>query len=154
MSYEDSWGKILGKRLQFRCKICPDGVGELADVVCGDAWHIKEGLPSFEEKPGQSLILARTAKGRQLLKDSEIAGYLKTQEFDLQILGTIQPYQKNRRRAIAPRLLALWLMRKPLPRYEGFYLTRNTWEARFWFSLKQLGGMLRRLILKNQFISR
>ena len=27
MSYDDSWGDILTKHVQFRCKICPDGVG-------------------------------------------------------------------------------------------------------------------------------
>ena len=27
MSYNDSWGDILTRHVQFRCKICPDGVG-------------------------------------------------------------------------------------------------------------------------------
>ena len=37
ISYNDSWGKILGKSLGFRCKICPDGIGMLADVAVGDS---------------------------------------------------------------------------------------------------------------------
>jgi coenzyme F420 hydrogenase subunit beta len=37
MSYADSWGGILSRHVQFRCKICPDGTGGFADVVCADA---------------------------------------------------------------------------------------------------------------------
>lgn len=144
-SYQESWGRILGPRLQFRCKICPDGVGEMADIVCGDAWHVEGGRPSFEERPGQSLILARTTQGQQLMEQAEASGYLNTTKFDLETLGSVQPSQKNRRQAIAPRLLALWLARRPFPKYSGFYLTQNAWDAGPWRCLKEFGGMLRRL---------
>jgi coenzyme F420 hydrogenase subunit beta len=147
-SYQDSWGKVLGPRLQFRCKICPDGVGELTDVVCGDAWQVVEGRPSFEERPGQSVVLARTARGKRLLEQAESAGYLKTTEFDLENLRDIQPSQRNRRRAVAPRLFALWLARRPFPRYQGFYLVKNARDAGLWLSVKAFVGMLRRLARK------
>ncbi|MEI6417993.1 MAG: Coenzyme F420 hydrogenase/dehydrogenase, beta subunit C-terminal domain, partial [Sphingomonadales bacterium] len=49
MSYADSWGNILSKEVQFRCKICPDAVGAAADMACADAWYGDErGYPSFE----------------------------------------------------------------------------------------------------------
>lgn len=149
MNYQDSWGEILGPRLQFRCKICPDGVGEMADIVCGDAWHIKNGHPDFEELPGESIILARTPYGQQLLKQAELAGYLNTAEFDLKNLAAIQPSQKNRRRAVIPRLLALILARRPFPQYKGFYLLKNAWNAGPWLFIRNFGGMLRRLVLKK-----
>lgn len=145
MSYQESWGEILGPRLQFRCKICPDGIGEMADIVCGDAWHIEGGRPSFEERPGQSLILTRTTQGQQLVEQAEVAGYLNTTKFDLETLEVIQPYQKNRRRAIVPRLLALWLVRRAFPKYSGFYLTNNAIDAGPWSFAREFGGMLRRL---------
>jgi coenzyme F420 hydrogenase subunit beta len=145
MEYSESWGEILNRKLQFRCKICPDGIGELADIVCGDAWHTKDGYPDFEERPGQSLILVRTDRGQELLGEMEANGYLETTEFDLNDLETIQPYQKARRQAIASRLLALWLMRRPLPKYEGFYLMRNAISAGPLSFLRQTFGMLRRL---------
>jgi coenzyme F420 hydrogenase subunit beta len=146
MSYEDSWGKILGPRLQFRCKVCPDGIGELADVTMGDAWHTRERQPVFEEKPGQSLILARTIRGAQLLKQAESAGYLNTRDLKLEELQFVQPYQKTRRQAIAPRLLAMRLMGHPVPSFEGFYLAENAREAGFFIFSRQLAGMLRRLV--------
>ena len=53
MSYNDSWGKILTKHLQFRCKICPDGVGGFADIVFADAWHCDDaGYPLFDDREG------------------------------------------------------------------------------------------------------
>ncbi|HBC01034.1 MAG TPA: coenzyme F420 hydrogenase, partial [Pseudomonas sp.] len=39
MTYNDSWGKVLNRHLQTRCKICPDGIGEFADIVCADGWE-------------------------------------------------------------------------------------------------------------------
>ena len=48
LSYNDSWGGYLSKAVQFRCKLCPDGVGGAADVACADAWygdaHILHGV--------------------------------------------------------------------------------------------------------------
>lgn len=68
MDYENSWGGILNRHLQFRCKICPDGIGEFADIVCADGWHYDEaGNPLFGEQDGRSIVLSRTAKGEALL---------------------------------------------------------------------------------------
>jgi coenzyme F420 hydrogenase subunit beta len=149
MSYADSWGNILCKRLQFRCKICPDGVGEFADVVCGDAWQSKDGYPDFDERPGHSLILARTTNGKQILEKAESTGYIRTEVFYLERLGEIQPYQKARRQAIVPRLLALRLLRKPIPRFTGFYLVRNAVDAGLWRFVRGVLGMFRRVMFKT-----
>jgi coenzyme F420 hydrogenase subunit beta len=150
MSYEQSWGKLLGPSRQFRCKICPDGVGELADIVCADAWVVKEGCPSFEEAQGRSLVLARTATGRQHVLDSERGGYLVTTGFQLEDLGACQPYQLVRRRSVAARMLALWLMRRPIPRYRGFHLLRNALDGGPRLFVEQFGGMLARMVEARQ----
>ena len=94
MSYPDSWGKILGRQLQFRCKICADGVGELADIACGDAWYTVDDQPDFEERPGRSLILCRTEVGRGVVSEAEKAGYLVTEPFYMWDIEAIQPYQE------------------------------------------------------------
>ncbi len=68
MSYHDSWGGILSRHVQLRCKICPDGIGMTADIVCADAWECDDaGYPIFAEAPGVSLIVARTALGAQIV---------------------------------------------------------------------------------------
>jgi coenzyme F420 hydrogenase subunit beta len=35
-SYDESWS-FLQKYRSFRCNLCPDGLGQLADISCGDA---------------------------------------------------------------------------------------------------------------------
>lgn len=67
VSYNDSWGKILGKSLGFRCKICPDGIGMLADVAVGDSWNTKDGYPDFTESDGKCFCMIRTDKGQQIM---------------------------------------------------------------------------------------
>jgi coenzyme F420 hydrogenase subunit beta len=125
-------------------------VGELADVVCGDAWHLRQGQPSFEESPGQSLILARTAGGSRVLAAAQEAGYIDSHDFELESLGLIQPYQKKRRQAIAARLLAMRLAGRPVPRFQGFYLYHNAWQGGPLVFMRQFGGMLRRVMINRQ----
>ena len=83
MSYHDSWGKILSHHVQHRCKVCADGTGTAADLVCADAWVSDErGYPVFEERDGVSLIVTRNAKGEAtamvLGKDGKVAQKILT----------------------------------------------------------------------------
>jgi len=71
MWYHDSWGKILSKEVQFRCKISPDAVGSAANILCADAWYGDEkGYPSFAEQAGRSLVMSQTARGDAFLRDA------------------------------------------------------------------------------------
>jgi coenzyme F420 hydrogenase subunit beta len=68
LTYEESWGARLGRDLQWRCKLCVDGTGEDADIAVGDFWRSDDrGFPIFEEGQGNSVAIARTAKGHALL---------------------------------------------------------------------------------------
>jgi len=125
MDYDSSWGKILNRHLQFRCKICPDGTGEFADISCADAWHADEkGYPIFTESTGRSLILARTEKGRKLLEESERAAIINTENVAVESLSSIQPYQKNRKQALIARVLGFKLGGKRVPKYINFDLVQ------------------------------
>ena len=68
LSYNESWGKILGKELGFRCKICPDGIGSLADIAVGDSWNTKNGYPDFTETEGRCFCMVRSTKGEELMQ--------------------------------------------------------------------------------------
>jgi coenzyme F420 hydrogenase subunit beta len=145
MSYHDSWGGILSKHVQHRCKICADGTGVAADIVCADAWEADAaGYPLFTEAPGISLILARTALGAQLIAAAQTAGQIETAPFDIDQLAAIQPGQRERRRALWARLAALRLVGRPTPRYEGLQIgaaaRQNPWRR----NLKNFLGMVRR----------
>ena len=147
MSYAESWGRILSKHVQHRCKICADGTGVAADVVCADAWEADAaGYPRFDEAPGISLIVARTAAGAALVARAEAAGRIATQPFDPAGLAAIQPGQRERRRALLARLAGLRLAGRPVPRYEGLQLAAAARQNPLGRNLKNFLGMLRRVI--------
>lgn len=131
MTYNESWGTILNKRLQPRCKVCADGTGELADIVCADAWYeSKDGYPSFEEKNGRSLILVRTQAGKDLLLQAKQLNYINgVENFNIAGLKDIQPYQYNRKRTLIARLIILKLLLVNTPKYEGFSLAYLLFRA-------------------------
>jgi coenzyme F420 hydrogenase subunit beta len=123
MTYHESWGKILSHHVQHRCKICADGAGAAADIVCADAWETDDrGYPLFEERDGISLVVARTDLGERVIRDAENAGALTLRDFEVDDLTAIQRGQVWRRRGLLPRLAALKLLGKPVPRYEGLHL--------------------------------
>ena len=147
MSYHDSWGGILSKHVQQRCKICADGTGVAADIVCADAWESDAaGYPLFTEAPGVSLIVARTALGADLIAAARAAGRIETEAFDVARLSAIQPGQRERRRALLARLLALRLAGRPVPDYQGLHLWAAARQNPLMRNLKNFLGMLRRTL--------
>ena len=150
MSYADSWGEILSKHIQFRCKICPDGSGGFADVVFGDAWHCDErGYPLFEEEEGRSLIISRSEVGERLLQDAIRAGYLNTDHLDVGEVELMQPAQARRKRLVLSRLMAMGLLRRRLPRFRGLSLWRAALSAGWWANVRSFLGMARRVLLNK-----
>lgn len=151
MSYHDSWGRILSRHLQHRCKICADGTGIAADLVCADAWESDEaGYPVFEEAEGTSLIMARTDHGAQILAAAEARARIQTEAFNLADLVAIQPGQRERRRALLARLLALRLAGRPVPRYAGLQILRASRQNSLRKNLRNFAGMLRRSIFRRK----
>jgi coenzyme F420 hydrogenase subunit beta len=145
MSYTDSWGEILTKHVQWRCRICPDGTGGFADIACADAWEADErGYPSFEERDGVSLIVSRTRKGEEIVQAAMAAGRIVAEPFAAEAISAIQPGQTQRRQSTLPRVLALRIMGQPAPVYRGFHLMRNTGRAGLWPIVKNFLGTVRR----------
>jgi len=125
MDYDSSWGKILNRHLQFRCKICPDGTGEFADISCADAWHADEkGYPVFTETAGRSLILARTTVGQRLVDELQNQKRLDAQAVSVEEVSLMQPYQKNRKESLLSRLVGFRLGGQKVSKYSNFDLLR------------------------------
>lgn len=147
MSYHNSWGGILSGHVQHRCKICADGTGSAADLVCADAWESDDrGYPIFEEQDGVSLMVARTEKGEALRKAAEVHGHLKTMPFDVTKLEQTQPGQTRRRRALLARLAGLRCLGIPTPRYHGLHIRVAARQNSLSGNLKNFLGMLRRAL--------
>lgn len=145
MDYNLSWGQILGKHLQLRCKLCPDGTGEFADIVCADAWHGKDGYPDFTEGDGRSLILTRTRRGEALLQRTVAAGDVVINELDVNEISSMQPYQVTRKRVVLGRWLGYGVRRKVWPRFRRLRLFSNTWQGGLEPALRNAWGTFRRL---------
>ncbi|MGV9194815.1 Coenzyme F420 hydrogenase/dehydrogenase, beta subunit C-terminal domain [Microbacterium sp. MC2] len=128
--YENSWGSTLGPATQWRCKICPDGIGESADVVAADSWDTDErGYPVFDEGAGQSALIARTPRGLAAVLAAEAAGFLQLKELAPAALAAAQPLQVNRRTFLFARMVGSIVAGRPTPRYGGFGLMRLSLSA-------------------------
>ncbi len=77
-TYLDFWGTDASMwHLPWRCKVCPDGTGEAADVAAADTWP--DGSPTEEmlaTDPGTNAIVVRTKAGAELVRGAAEAGYL------------------------------------------------------------------------------
>jgi coenzyme F420 hydrogenase subunit beta len=151
LTYNESWGSILNKHLHFRCKICPDGMGTMGDITFGDAWVEENGYPSFEEQEGKSLIIARNNKGKNLIEQAVNQGYLEVDSYSIDNLEQIQPYQAQRKKLIASRILALRLTGLFYPQFSGFYLRENSLLVSVRENINETLGTLERLSNKSKF---
>lgn len=146
MSYAQSWGEVLGRQLQLRCKLCPDGTGEFADVSCGDAWYGEDGYPDFEERDGRSLILARTKAGESAVRAAMASGAIVAEPIALKDASAMQPYQMARKESALARWLAVAAVRGVLPGFRGLRLGKALRRAGIVSSVRNAIGMARRLV--------
>lgn len=146
MDYNTSWGTILNRHLQFRCKICPDGTGEFADITFADGWHCDErGYPSFQETKGRSLILTRTRRGEALFARAQAAGHAASEPIVVDVIRFIQPFQAKRKGLVLSRLAAMASIGRIRPRFRRLALVRNTIRLGFSENIRSFLGTLRRL---------
>jgi len=147
VAYEQSWGSILSKHVQLRCRLCPDGTGEFADIACGDPWYRKPDLSN----PGQSLVLARTEKGRLLLKRAAEAGYVTLKRIGTETVALSQKALLRKRRNLWGRLLAMRIMLIPVPRFDGFSLFAN-WRCLYMYDkVRSVLGTIKRIIIRKLY---
>jgi coenzyme F420 hydrogenase subunit beta len=144
LSYKESWGKLTAYR-PLRCNLCPDGLGRVADISCGDAWD------KYEEDgdPGRSLILVRTEKGRAILEGAWRAGYVTLKRVGPENVLRAQTNLLGRRRALFGRLMAFRMLGVPIPAYQGFSLFRSWRHIGPTEQLRTVLGTLRRIVQRG-----
>lgn len=122
LTYAEMWEDESTWRLQSRCKICPDAIGEAADLVAGDTWP--EASPPGEDA-GFNAILARTAAGRELLEAAVAAGVVTVCEpLTPRQLDVFNPHQVAKKRAVGARMAALRAVGRPVPRVRRLRIVR------------------------------
>ena len=105
--YLDFWGEDESQwAMPLRCKICPDGIGEAADIVAGDAWD--GASPNREESktdPGFNSVITRTQKGAALYEAAISSGLIvKSEVVDCDFMSRVQPHQVAKKLAGQARI--------------------------------------------------
>lgn len=104
-TYVELWEDEASWMLETRCKLCPEPLGEAADVAALDVWP--GGSPAGEDA-GINSIVVRTAAGQALVEAAAAAGDLIIGDpLTPSDLNDFQPHQVRKKEALTAR-------------YEGF----------------------------------
>jgi len=115
--YNEMWEDENRWQLQFRCKICPDSIGECADVTVADVWP--GGKPDTEGL-GFNGFIARTARGSRLLEAAVRAKAITiTEDLEFAGLELAQGSHSRRKRGLKSRLRAFGDAGLISPTFEG-----------------------------------
>ena len=104
-TYAELWEDEAGWEIETRCKLCPDALGEAADIVAADVWP---DCNPTKEDAGFNGVVIRTAAGSDLIRSAISAGDLvfgdaiAPRQFD-----SFQPHQVRKKQAVLARLEGL-----------------------------------------------
>jgi len=104
-SYNEMWSDERRWQLQFRCKICPDALGDLADISVADVWP---GGKPITDGIGFNGFIARTQRGLDLLKEAVKCGSITlTEPLTYDGLALAQGSQMTKKQALTSRYHAM-----------------------------------------------
>jgi len=146
MTYRDSWAFLQAFR-PWSVQLWPDGNGELADITCGDPWYVEPDGTN----PGFSLVVARTARGRQIIVDAMVAGYLTLKPAPGWKLAKSQAGLVEKKGAIWGRRLAFRLFGLPVTRFEGLSLWPFWKTLSLGDKLRSALGTIRRILVRGLY---
>jgi coenzyme F420 hydrogenase subunit beta len=114
LTYQAMWEVESTWKIQARCKICPDALGESADLVASDTWP--GGGPQGEGE-GFNGIIVRTSRGLELYEAALAAGAIKiaSDEVTFRDFDAFQPHQVRKKRAVWARLAGIAAAGHPVP---------------------------------------
>lgn len=101
VGYLELWEDEGTWDLETRCKLCPDALGEAADVAVADVWP--GGAPTGEDE-GFSGVIARSAVGESLLSRAAADGRIVLGDaIGPREMDDMQPHQVRKKEALAAR---------------------------------------------------
>ena len=106
LTYQQMWQDEATWRIQARCKICPDAIGESADLAASDVWP--GGGPSGEDA-GFNGIIVRSLRGLELYRAAVAAGAIvvEPRAVGFRDFDVFQPHQVRKKRAVWARLAGM-----------------------------------------------
>ena len=116
-SYQEMWGDEAGWRIQSRCKLCPDALGEAADIAAADIWPNAE--PEGEDD-GFNGVVVRTAAGATLFDSAVASGDLVSGgTMTAEAMSGTQPHQVAKKQKLAARLRGMQAAGLPVYAHSG-----------------------------------
>jgi coenzyme F420 hydrogenase subunit beta len=114
LTYQQMWEDEATWRIQPRCKICPDAIGERADLAASDVWP--GGGPTGEHDNINGIIV-RTLRGLELYRAALAAGAIVVPPRDVSFadFDDFQPHQVRKKRAVWARLAGMKAAGLPVP---------------------------------------
>ncbi len=146
LTYRESWGFLQAFR-PWAAHMWPDGMGELADISCGDPWYEKPDGTN----PGFSLVVVRTERGRKILRAAIDAGYLELKPAEHWKLVKSQSGLLQKKGSVWGRRLALRLMGLPVTDFKGMSLFPCWSRLGFMDKMKSVFGTLRRCLQRKHY---
>jgi coenzyme F420 hydrogenase subunit beta len=121
LTYQDMWEDEATWRIQPRCKICPDAIGESADLAASDVWP--GGGPAGEDE-GFNGIIVRTQQGLELYRAALEAGAIAVESRPLGFrdFDVFQPHQVRKKRAVWARLAGMKAAGQAVPQTRNLRL--------------------------------
>jgi coenzyme F420 hydrogenase subunit beta len=106
LTYQQMWEDEATWRIQPRCKICPDAIGQSADLAASDVWP--GGGPTGNDA-GFNGIIVRSARGLELYRAAVAAGAIVVEPRDVSFrdFDDFQPHQVAKRRAVWARFAGM-----------------------------------------------
>jgi coenzyme F420 hydrogenase subunit beta len=130
LTYQEMWEDEATWGIQPRCKICPDAIGESADLAASDVWP--GGGPTGDDA-GFNGIIVRTKRGLELYQAAVAAGAVIVEPGDIGFrdFDGFQPHQVRKKRAVWARLAGIEAAGFPTPETHNLRLADcarlNTW---------------------------
>lgn len=149
IDYRSAWRDTLGRDIRPICRFCMDGIGDMADVVCYDAWFLgTDHKPLFDEADGRNGVFCRTGKGLKIFEEAINKGYIVTSDYKSYVkeLRMIQKYQFVRRVTLPSTILAMKVLLKTTPTYPFSYMISLMKYGSLKMQVSRFKGTIKRII--------
>ena len=141
--YNSFWGEESTWRVPFRCKICPDAIGESADIAALDTW--RGGSPKGEDE-GFNAAIVRTKKGLDLLNEAAKAGFIHIgDKLEIEDISDFQPHQVNKKKAVYARHQGMKKSNSPTINTKGLRIEELSKLNSVEFNQKEEDGITSRI---------
>lgn len=130
-----------------RCRLCPDGLAELADISIGDAW-----LPRFEGTAGVSDLVIRTERGEAFIDRIGPDCLELIEASPDEILRSQTETLHLKRDLYRGRMWLRGLARRPLPSNPGVRRRPSTPDK--WLALRDFAKEAHRYVEERRYPSR